>query len=396
MHNWVNENYYTAAVGRSSIYFGTAITSREGVDNFATFDQVLEVIQLNSPLACIVYYPFKISDEALNENTPTALRTAKHEFSTVPAVTPSAQQMYLYLGEYYVDPGDDFLSSSGYTKLQVYLPYLGIFDIDVNSVLDKWLQFRICVDIPTGAATYVIGATSSAMSIINAGDTYGSGARLGDPDADNAAFTEIVGFYDVQIGIQMPLGESGFADLVRNNIMAGVKITGTVAGAVAPASPAASAPSVTTVSKVSSTKERNPNTGRLVTVQSHEETETSIKEKSVPTQSVANEIQASASDVISLFRSGGGSSDRCNMGASSAILSPCVHVIKTRPQVVAVDEDYARVNGLPAGYTVQLSELEGMGYTEISAVRFHAQPETLITKSEMQELEALLRGGVIL
>lgn len=332
-------------------------------------------------LSSLIFFPFNVNAgiESPSEGNLMigGINTASSSYP-VTVQTCYASRIF-WLGEYKVEPHfNNFADYNGYTKIQIFLPLLGIVDIPTNDVMGKYMQIRLSVDPCSGMGVYYIGTSDVHIPVPN-----------GDVTTSDHLIKRIIASYSFQIGYNIPIGSSDAPQVYRNIIGGAVKAVGTVAGAYA-VSNFGGAVGTTTTETVR--KVRNPATGRLVTgsktatVAIHDSTNYQFG-KSV-TECFEYGSQALTNMHIS------SQTDRVNNPACLDCSSESVHIIISRPKLQSVDDDYNHIYGQPLGKTMALSELSG--YTEISNIHLEGEGFNTATHEEMLMIMQDLSRGVIL
>ena len=153
----------------------------------------------------IKYYPFNISSFCGLSGTYIKLGDKTTSVSGA-RITSIAKR--LQIASFFVSRNkNNFMDFEPYTKIEMYIPYFGFYNLPVNEVMGKTVYVYLSVDFDTGIATIYI-ATSSAV-IMTATS---------------------------KLGIDIPLGASNMKEVVKDNIENALKLTaGIVTMAVAPA-----------------------------------------------------------------------------------------------------------------------------------------------------------------
>ncbi len=292
---------------------------------------------------------------------------------------------YATLGEHYVDAKfDNFADLNGYTSLKVYLPFYGFVDININDVLNKYIQFRIQFDFTTGQAQYYIGVSENSIS-----HTY-------YPMASNDGLHDIriLSTHTFQIGKAIPLGSTNTTEIVRNIIMGGVKTVATIGASIATGISTPPSPS-TSVSKTTWTK-RNPKTGRQVTSRT-KTIERQPSEGLDPIHSAYDRAREAtfgfAIDALNNMHYSV-NSDIANNTMLNCCGSRSIKVVYVRPKILPITSEYKHLYGQPLGEVRQISTLSG--YTEISKVHFEGSGFDTCTSREYMMIEQAFSDGVLL
>ena len=218
----------------------------------------------------------------------------------------------------------NFLDYAPYTKIDLFLPFIGFVPLDVDVVMGKTIKLRYIVDTYTGKCTaYVILIENSVETVIMTRD-----GQCGMP---------------IQI-----CGGSG-AEMARNMLRAGANMfTGLLSTGAAVAS-------------------GNP----LVAAGA-------LGNATVATMDAAR---------VNVHK--GGQQEALTAGYGPIM----AYLIYTRP-VVAEPSSYAHSYGRPCGKTLTLSACSG--FTQVDAVHVEGSGFATATVGERDEIERLLKTGVLL
>lgn len=297
------------------------------------------------------------------------------------------------LGEWNYTPDLDYYKNSNpYTVIEVYLPFYGYVNVNPADLFDmythksKYLQFRLYVDFKTGQATYVLGVNDNSVPAPQA-------PSLAGIDDTN---TRILATYVCTIAEDIPLSTTGTADAFRNLVLNTAKGAVLLGSSIALyGQPTSNSKSVTTVKRTA----RNPDTGRQITKS------TNVKESERTTYSnpIRDDIGTGTSFSTSLLNSIGTSpaTDRAGFGVFKGSPSSIKIVVKkARVFEQSVTEEFF---GSPV---CQISALDAtepestipkfQGYTEISKIHIEGYGFKTATKSEIDEIESLMKSGVFL
>lgn len=242
------------------------------------------------------------------------------------------------MGEVYIARHfNNYADFTGYTKIEVWLPFFGFTDIEVNQVMGRYMQIALSVDYKTGQAMYIIGVTDNHIerNVDNVEIPYLAGAR-------------IIFHSSFQLGYQIPIGSSNASDIYRNMLQGAVKLTATVGTAIATGGTAGALALGAGIFNVAETAINNMHTT--------------------------------------------GSASNSNNPVSLINCSETVKVVVYRPRLQEVDASYNRTYGKPLGEMRTLSALSG--YTEVGEV--HVDGIGSATSEELSEIERLLKSGVII
>ena len=162
-------------------------------------------------------YPFDTGKFYYGSRVPSGLLSdVKLGDKSVPVSDSANLQGVLYPdGSYYRHMGtykiprkyNNFLDFSPYTKLEIYLPFVGIVALDTNLVMGKEIRIFLSMDFDTGIGTYWI---------VKHEDNQGE--REGD----------LIQSFNAQMGFDIPLGSSNANDNARSMLASGIAFVGGV------------------------------------------------------------------------------------------------------------------------------------------------------------------------
>lgn len=231
---------------------------------------------------------------------------------------------------------NNFMDYSPYTKIELYLPYIGFETLDTNAVMGKTLNIKYAVDLGTGRCTAFVSVGT---------------------DADET----IIMTRDGQMGIQIQVAGGSGADISRSMLRMGV---GAAAGAVSLGAGAVSA-GLNAAGAAGAVGMVGASSGYLA-------------------NTTVNAINAGQ---INVHKGGSNSPNNGFYAPQNAYL------IYTRP-TVARPSSYNATIGRPSGKTKQLQQLTG--FTVVEAVHVEGSGFATATGDELTEIERLLKSGVIL
>lgn len=231
---------------------------------------------------------------------------------------------------------NSFLDYAPYTKIELYLPYIGFINLDVNEVMGKTINIEYVVDIFSGKCTaFISRGTSGNKTII----------------------MEV----DGTIGIDVQIGGGQGAEIARNMLKLGI---GATAGAISLGAGAVTAGMAKTAGTAGSIASiSGASAGYLA-------------------NTTINAIQAGQTHISK----GGATQSGVNFFAPQN----CYLVI-TRPSP-KYPADYNHTVGRPSGMYATLGDLTG--YTVVDSI--HVEGLDTATSDEITEVERLLKQGVIL
>ena len=258
---------------------------------------------------------------------------------------------------------DSALDYSPYTKVSLFLPFIGHVYLDTDDVMGKTLRVKYRIDIVSGACV--------AKVFVNNSVHYQ---------------------YSGHCAINIPFTSADFTGYISAIIQAGKSVTSITAGAAgagALATSLAGLPSPKTgESTVTYTQQQlNPDTGRMRTTNKNTVTESSNTKASFDSivgANVSNTVGAVMSSKFNVERSGSFSGNSGYLGIRRPF------AIIEIPRMCNPDE-YGKFNGRPSMKTRKLSECSG--FTQIQQVQLTG---ISATNPELDEIYSLLKGGVIL
>lgn len=179
--------------------------------NTSTFIDNIKLL-FNAPIESIISlrcYPFRVSTIADTGDTMSIQISNVDMTSTGTPLLKTSPSM-LSFGTITVPTYfNNFLDFAPYTKLELYLPYIGFVPLETNEVMGKDLLIQYAVDFLTGLCTAFVSVNDPARLLITA---------------------------DGQIGIDVPVGATNAAEIAKNNLITGIS---TGAGLISSAASAA-------------------------------------------------------------------------------------------------------------------------------------------------------------
>lgn len=260
--------------------------------------------------------------------------------------TPVKQWQTINFGYCYIGTvKNSYLDYSPYTKVQIYLPGIGIRDLNADDVINKWVKVQYNCDNVTGqfVAFILVGPTKS--------------------DTDMSVKYTFSGC----VAAPFPISQNNWGNTY---IAAATLAAGALAGGVATAgnAVAASGSGAGAAGAAGATETEGAlfNAGAVAK----------------KTTNVGNSLTSLAKP--SITRAGTVS------GTTSLFGVRTPYMIIERPNVQDF-KDFNKIKGYACGKTFKLSELSG--YTEVERIHLTG---LRATASEINEIERLLEGGVIL
>lgn len=262
------------------------------------------------------------------------------------------------------------LDYNPYTKISLYLPFIGTVPLDTDEVMGKTIGCKYLIDIVSGACVAKITVSG-----------YSGGA------------SGVMYQFSGHCSISMPLTSADFSSYYAA-AMTGLKMaTGMVAaGAGAPALAGAMLgepmPHPSSVSTTTKTTTRNPATGRQVTAgttqQNTVRTPGSASFSELAVKAAGNTVGSVINSKFSVEHSGGFTGNTGFLGVQQP------YVIITRPDMCN-PEEYGSYHGRPSMMYLSLGTLSG--FTQVQNIKLTGFSAT---NPEMGEISELLKSGVIL
>ena len=345
-------------------------------------------------LNSILYFPCDLNQVYNNYITPNYVFSyggfseqympGRTEGMYVTCKKPLCTSKVYNLGSFHYTPySNDFTDYNGFTRLMLWLPYLGFVNINPNDVINKYIRIRLKIDIFSGEGIYYITTSDhpaedpTTTKILDL-DIYDNNSR-------------IIATYKCRIGFSIPIGRSNSSELTRNALLAGLNIAGYAAGLNAP--PRLTSVSYSHTEDNSAVYRRNPKTHRKYLFGSKQDESEASRESYSMSHVDANNCFDVASDTLSLMHgnvTAGVVDDVLNMMNASQR----IRLIRFRPKYIETDSQYNHIYGKPNGTIQKLGEI--WGYTEISSVHIEGANLATISGEELSLLENEIKSGIIL
>lgn len=324
-------------------YYGLTRSQVAQFSRYLQTSNFIDNIQLlfQSPIENVVNlrcYPFDIKDAfgLEGEDSDIFVSTVNTEiqgYSFTPLSLPTFNLGSITIPRYF----NSFLDYAPYTKIELYLPYIGFINLDVNEVMAQTINIEYVVDLFSGKCTaFISRGTGEDKTIIM--------------EADGT------------IGIDIQIGGGQGAEIARNMLKLGIGATaGAIslgAGAISAGANAKTAGSVGSIASIS-----GASAGYLGNTT----------------------IGAISAGQVNIAKGGATQS-----GVNFYAPQNCYLVI-TRP-TPKYPSDYNHTIGRPSGKTATLGNLTG--YTVVDSI--HVEGLATATSDEVTEVERLLKQGVIL
>ena len=376
--NWLKVRNSTN-IYLDNTFRGIRILSQEGVTKLATIILSPDVLQsfFSKPedwLSRLLYFPYPIPQRLEKQTKKLQIGT----YSTDIDVYDIDYASDIYeMGELLIEPHfNNFADYDGYSKMEVWLPFLGTVDISLNDVIGKYLKFRLGVDYTSGQGTWYICV----------GDT---------PTNATSVFVDLSGVDDrilsthtCQIAMEIPIGTTNTANVYRNLIMGAVKGVSTALSSYAISRLGASGGKA--ITKEVKTRLNQKTGNKLITDRTQE---TKYDSSNYQYGKSIESCFDYATDSLNNMHISA-STDRSNNPASMFNACNSVKVIRYYPKLITTDENYGKLYGYPLGQTKVLSTLSG--YTEISNIHIEGEGFKSATQKEILMLKEALNDGIIL
>lgn len=170
--------------------------------NTATFIDNIQLL-FETPIENLVSlrcYPFDVKTRAIS-TVDGGIIINVVQFETNGAYLGYATQPMISLGALTVPVVfNNFLDYAPFTKVEIYLPYIGFVNLDTNEVMGKTLSIQYAIDYMTGIGTAFV--TVDGVMIYT-----GEG----------------------KVGVDVTLGGRNAAEIAKNNLMTGINTAGGIA-----------------------------------------------------------------------------------------------------------------------------------------------------------------------
>ena len=377
--NWLKVRNYTN-INLDNTFRGIRILSQTGITSLAGIILNPSVLQsfFSKPedwLSRLLYFPYNIPQRIEKQTKKLQIGTYSTDIDVYDI--DFASEIY-EMGELLIEPHfNNFADYDGYSKMEVWLPFLGTIDISLNDVLGKYLKFRLGVDYTSGQGTWYICVGDNPT---NATSIFVDLAGVDD---------RILSTHTCQIGMEIPIGTTNTASVYRNLIMGAVKGVSTALSSY-------------TISKLgatggtSTTKEvktrRNKKTGRQYKFSTRTVESVFDASNFQYGNAIVGAFDCATDSLNNMHISA--STDRSNNPVSMFNACNSIKVIRYYPKLITTDENYGKLYGYPLGQTKVLSTLSG--YTEISNIHIEGEGFKSATQKEILMLKEALSDGIIL
>lgn len=411
--NWLNGNLTGQILRRNKFDDGVVLS-------YTSFKKLLEYLldvqfsdlvlgERTDFLSSITWYPFAVyPDLFINEFQDVDDITSSQMYIDGSAVDgaygyPLYTSGYYNLGEFKFQPKfNNFADYSGFTHIQVFLPYLGYVDINPNDLIyvdnngeiqTRYLQFRLQMDFSSGKGTYIIGVSDTSIPSVTY-ITRKNGTAWAYPRSEwsitGADITpiRILSLYETSIGVSIPIGRTNKTEIIGNIIRDTIKTAvGVGTNVYMNAKGYGSAQTVTSSKTV-----QKQYIGRKI-ANKWEETSESRTNPSNP-QRYKQKAVSTAMDALPNVLAGSQfsvSSDRLGSASGFDAVTQEIKVIIKTPKLKELTPEYYHLYGAPVGETKVLRNCRG--FTKITEVQIEGIPALA---EELDEIEKLLYEGVII
>ena len=284
----------------------------------------------NDYVISIMYLPVNLTNLVQKNNTSENIVLGKSA-TGIPVTPIDKQKAYYQIGSITITKYfNNYLDFAPYTKLTLYIPFFEKIDIDPSLVYDKsttsgTIDVYLSLDVISGKMTVYLYRYSTNVLI-----------------ASKSA----------QIGVVVPLGKTNEQEQMRNNILQGISLVGSV-GAIALGGYSGNVPALA---------------GGLA----------------LATKTTATLLQNNVDKLVG-YSGMQGSRDGLSV-------HKICHLIKERPIVVANPD--VDVRGKPCMRDMNLSSFTS-GYLRVQEIHFDAKGEDIYS-DEITEIVQLLKNGVIM
>lgn len=385
--SWLNEYNEVVYTRGATSYNRNVLFTYEDIQKLLSkFDTIFDgLVNFTDQVSSLVLYPFpvkhSVSPNVDYEHIYPCLSVNGIKYGDVRAYNV-AGPVYVNMGQFYISPTfNNFADYNGYTSMSVFLPMLGIVDVDINEVINKYLQVRLQIDYYTGKGMYILGVSNNSIQTPNAFNH--------SPALDTSM--RILSTFETDIGIEIPLGTSNIGDIKRNLALTTLKVGASLAFPPATAPLVTSTIATTTYNVTGRSKSKG---SRLKQIKGGSETTETVSTRSGGNSrydiSDAFVESISALNNVSLK----GTSDRINDSGLTSHMSGKVKVIFKRPKLIPTTQATRHIYGVPLGEVRQLDLVHG--YTEVSRIHIEGEGFNTATAKEMDEIANSFISGVIL
>lgn len=352
--------------------------------------ETLSYGSLSSYIYSIRFFPLDLNPKDVIKPFKLQIAGTKTNIEAIPI-----ELKLLYtMGQWKCDlDSNNYLNTNGFTKIDVYLPYLGYVELLPNDCLNKYVVFLLHVDLTSGMGTYYICTSDTSVGTEEDNPNFYPLLDYGNYKYIN----RILSTYTFQLAHEIPVSGGTAVEIGKKLtslvVKAGSSLIGTYVG-YALGGFSSTAVTGTVKQDFISTSNKKPslmvNTAKQVTNSST----ASDFSKTAKTYSNINSFET-LSSALALGVEPNNAGDRVNNSFSLSTASKEIHIVVKKPKQAPRDEQsFNHLFGKPLGEVRKLSNLTG--YTEIS--EFHLEGEYFkeITDKEKSLLLDQLSSGIIL
>lgn len=313
-----------------------------------------------------------------------------------------SKNMLFYLGSIKYPYSDDkFYHRSGYTKMKLFLPFLGFVDLSPNDFIGtyEYVSIILSIDIKTGNATYIV--CSATEPLYSASTTI----ITTEPTDEKC---RIVSVHTFKLGMEVPIGSTNATEIGRNIMLGFVKAGVGIGSSLVSKNIGAG---ITTSASVVSGVEKTMARDKQYSTSQHKwgvDARTKLKEVGAKNLSkttnttydssahfkgkIVNEcFEGFGSAISSVFMTG--ESDKPNNINSLINCSRHCFLQVFTPKMKS-DTNYAELYGKPLGEVRRIGDMHG--YTEVAKVHIQGDAFKKATREEIGMLGDALSDGIIL
>lgn len=403
---WINSFPYLME-GRENIQYNNTIIikNKESVQKMVeNFDGLFDnIVNFTDEVSNLFISPIKIP--TLNDKNTSKLYLSTSRLTNRDVIVDLpvsgadsdhgfGSSYYYYLGAYFYE-ADDFRDYNGYTQIKIYLPYYGWVEVNPNECANKYLNFRLMLDLYTGIGTYMVGVSNDICSPNDDGSA----------NLSSDSNMRIIGTWNAQILIEIPLGSSNISDIKRNIALGAMATVATLASGYPIPAPQQDVGKSLYVSGTSRAGAVTPYVAQQSALSTNVKgpaidmnklmsgMATSADTRKLDAVRGAMQTAAISADMIANTPCHG-TADKCTSPFSYSMMTTYVHVVVIKSNYAVESSNYAELHGKPTG--LDFSTLTSVkGYTEISTIHLTGEGFAQATANEMSDIAQILTGGVI-
>lgn len=395
--SWIN-NYPYLVEGRAQIGYNNTVVilNKESLQNMISdFDGLFDnIVNFTEEIANLFISPIKIP---LWYQVDLNLQTSRFTDRSVKVNIPDYEYSkgnYFYLGSYYY-AATNFIGYNGYTQIKVFLPYYGWVELDANDCANKYVNFRLMMDYYTGIGTYMVGVSANPCSP----------NEDGTPNLSSDQNMRMIGTWNAQILIEIPLGQSNISDIKRNIALGAVATAATLASGfpifpVSQPRPASPSMHIGSSSRAGAMTSYVPNNSAVTPYRNPININSLMSGMPKPMDSQkirairgAMETAAAGAQLVANTPCHG-MAEHATSSLAYSMMTPYIHVVVIRPKYLSDASNYAKLHGKPTGKDV-LNLKTTYGYTELSSIQLTGDGFGSCTSDELIAIEDLMVSGIL-